>query len=158
MALTDKKPAGLLRALFRAPIWLYRWNLGWIMGKRFLLLTHTGRKSGLPRQAIIEVVSHDEATGVYYIAAAWQDKSDWYLNVRQTPAVGVQVRNYRFEARAEQIPVDGGAAQLWVYAQKYPAIFRGLAMVLLGERLPVNKETCRKVAESVPIISLTPTG
>jgi hypothetical protein len=31
-------------------------------------------------------------------------------------------------------------------------------MVMLGERLPPNKETCRKVAESVPVISLTPTG
>lgn len=31
MALTQKKPTGTLRALLRAPIWLYRMNLGWMM-------------------------------------------------------------------------------------------------------------------------------
>ena len=32
----------LRRALFRAPIWLYRLGLGGLLGGRFLLLTHTG--------------------------------------------------------------------------------------------------------------------
>jgi hypothetical protein len=36
--------------------------------------------------------------------------------------------------------------------------FGELVTVMLGERLPADKETCRKVAESVPIISLTPIG
>jgi hypothetical protein len=56
-------PRGLLRLALRLPIWLYRWRLGWLLGDRFLLLTHTGRKSGLPRQVVLEVVHHDEATG-----------------------------------------------------------------------------------------------
>ena len=158
MALTQKKPAGLLRALFRAPIWLYRWNLGWIMGGRFLLLTHTGRKTGLPRQTVIEVVSQDEATSTYYVAAAWRDRSDWYRNIQQNPAVGVQVRNHRFEARAEQISVTEGEEKLWDYAQEHRIAFGELVTLMLGERLPADKETCRKVAESVPLISITPTG
>jgi len=158
MALTHKRPTGVLRLLLRAPIWLYRWNLGRILGGRFLMLTHTGRKSGLQRQNVIEVVSHDEATGVYYIAAAWRDKSDWYRNIQQTPSVGVQVRNHRFKARAEQISVEEGEARLWDYAQKHPAAFKELVAVMLGVRLPVARETCRKVAESVPLISLTPAG
>lgn len=55
MPIGNKKPRGLLRLGFRLPIWLYRLNLGWILGERFLLLTHTGRKSGLVRQTVIEV-------------------------------------------------------------------------------------------------------
>ena len=42
----------LRRALFRAPIWLYRLGLGGLLGGRFLLLTHTGRTSGRPRQVV----------------------------------------------------------------------------------------------------------
>ncbi len=158
MALTQKKPTGLLRALFRAPIWLYRWNLGWILGGRFLLLTHTGRKTGLARQTVIEVVSHDEVTGVYYVAAAWRDRSDWYRNIQQNPAVGVQVRVHKFEALAEQISVSDGEELLWDYARKHPLAFKELTALMLGERLPADQETCRKLADSVPLISLTPTG
>ena len=158
MALTHKKPNRILRALLRAPIWLYRWNLGWMMGERFLLLTHTGRKSGQKYQTVIEVVSHDEATGTYYVAAAWREKSDWYRNIQQNPTVGVQVRNHRFEASAKQISAQEAEERLWDYAQKYPTAFGELVTVMLGERLPPDKEACRKVAESVPLISLTPIG
>lgn len=128
------------------------------MGGRFLLLTHIGRRSGLKRQTVIEVVSHDESAGITYVAAAWRDQSDWYRNIQQDPIVGVQVRNRRFQARAEEVSSQEAEARLWDYAQEHPTAFRELVMVMLGERLPPNKETCRKVAESVPVISLTPTG
>ena len=44
-----RPPHGLTRLLMRFPIWLFCMHLGWMVGERFLLLTHTGRKSGLPR-------------------------------------------------------------------------------------------------------------
>lgn len=158
MSLTRKKPTGIMRALLRAPIWLYRWNLGWMMGGRFLLLTHIGRNSGLQRQTVIEVVSFDQTTGVYYVAAAWRDRSDWYRNIQLSPAVGVQVRNHRFQAHANQISMREAEARLWEYAQRHPIAFGELVTIMLGERLPQNQETCHKVAESVPLISLTPKG
>jgi len=34
MAITDRKPTGLLRALLRTPIWLYRLRLGRLAGRR----------------------------------------------------------------------------------------------------------------------------
>lgn len=156
MRFTHKKPTGILRALLRAPILLYRWNLGWMLGGRFLLLSHTGRKSGLKRETVIEVVSYDKATGAYYVAAAWRDQSDWYRNLQQDPTVGVQVRNRSFPARAEEVATQEGEARLWDYARKHPTAFRELVMVMLGERMPPSKETCRKVAELVPVISLSP--
>jgi hypothetical protein len=62
-------PRGLARLAFRLPIWLYHLRLGWLLGDRVLLLTHIGRKSGLPRQAVIEVVRHDPASDTYIIAS-----------------------------------------------------------------------------------------
>jgi hypothetical protein len=49
-------PTGWVRALLRLPILLYRLHLGWLLGHRFLLLTHVGRKSGLQRRTVLEVV------------------------------------------------------------------------------------------------------
>ena len=50
------KPSGTLRLVFRLPIYLYRLNLGWLLGHRGLLLTHQGRKSGLLRETVLEVI------------------------------------------------------------------------------------------------------
>ena len=74
-------PSGFSRLLWRAPIWLYRAGLGWMMGNRFLLLNHIGRKSGLPRQAVVEVVVSNDEEGTFTIASGFGAKSDWYQNI-----------------------------------------------------------------------------
>ena len=156
MSLTRRRPTGLLRWFLRAPIWLYRYRLGWLLGQRFLMLTHLGRKSGQPHNTVIEVVSHDEQSGAYFVAAAWGEHSDWYCNLRKNPAVKVQVGNRSFEARADQLPVSEAEGRLWDYAQRHPAALRELTTVMLGERLPPTRETCQRLAESVPLIALIP--
>ena len=78
-----RPPHGLMRWLLRAPVWLYRLGLGGLLGDRFLLLTHIGRKSGQLRQNVLEVVEHDEATGAYVIASGWGDKADWLAMSRR---------------------------------------------------------------------------
>ena len=127
-----------------------------MLGNRFLLLTHTGRKSGLSRQVVLEVVDHEKETGVCHVAAAWREKADWYLNILKNPRVKLQVGNRRFEADAG--PISGGDAQkiLWAYARRHPAALRELTLVMLGERLPPSYETCGRLAESVPVIALKP--
>lgn len=156
MTITKRKPSGLLRLLLRMPILLYRMNLGFLFGGRFLMLTHTGRRSGLPRRAVIEVADHDESTGVYYLAAAWRERSDWYLNILRNPGVTVQVGNTRFEADASQISLEEAEEVLWRYAQKHPIALRELTLLILGERLAPARETCKRLAESIPMIALKP--
>jgi hypothetical protein len=86
--LSDTKlPHGVLRWLLRMPIWLHRLHMGWLLGDHFLMLTHIGRKSGLPRQSVLEVVGHDEATGIYIIASGWGEQADWLRNIQKHPNV-----------------------------------------------------------------------
>ena len=77
-----KYPSGISRLLFRAPIWLYKYNLGWLMSGRMLKITHIGRNSGEHRHVVLEVVKHDPTNDTYYIAAAWGEKSDWVKNIQ----------------------------------------------------------------------------
>ncbi len=58
-------PKGIKRLFFRFPIVLYKIGLGPLLGERFLKLTHTGRKSGLERETVLEVVKHNREAGVY---------------------------------------------------------------------------------------------
>ena len=122
MTLTHSKSSGLLRFLFRAPIFL----------------------------------CHKKNTDVYYVAAAWREKSDWYLNILKNQRVKIQVGNRKFEAEAGQISKREAEDVLWDYAQRYPVAMRELTAVILGERLSPTYETCVRLAESIPLIALVP--
>ena len=144
----------LLRAFMRFPIYLYRARLGWLFGERFLMLSHIGRKSGLTRYVVLEVVNQEPENNIFYIAAAWGKRADWYQNILANPKVTVQVKNRQFTALAETISQEAALENLWVYAQKYPAAFTQLIKTMLGESLPPSYETCKKLAEVVPLVAL----
>lgn len=138
------------------PIWLYRLNLGWVLGGRFLLLTHTGRKSGLPREAVIEIVDHDETEDVYFVASGWGERSQWFLNIQENPQVGVRVGRRAFEATATRLGEDEAAGVLARYARHHPSAFRTLTKAMVGEALGGAPEDCLRVAKSVPVIAIRP--
>jgi len=52
-------PSGVLRALLHLPVHLYHARLGVLLGHRFLLLVHTGRKTGAARETVLEVLHYD---------------------------------------------------------------------------------------------------
>jgi deazaflavin-dependent oxidoreductase (nitroreductase family) len=139
------------------PIWLYRLGLGWILGERFLLLTHTGRKSGLPRKTVLEVVDHDETEDVYFIASGWGERSQWFRNIQITPEVAVHVGTRSFQATAKRLAQEDAANVLARYAERHPSAFRALSKTMVGEALGATREECLRVARSVPLIALRPT-
>ncbi|GAB4463561.1 MAG: nitroreductase family deazaflavin-dependent oxidoreductase [Anaerolineales bacterium] len=154
--LTRRQPRGLLRLFLRMPIALYRVRLGWLLGGRFLMLTHTGRKSGQPRQTVLEVVYHDSETGAYFVAAAWRGKADWFKNVQANPAVQVTAGTRTFPAAAAVMQADEAARIFLAYARRYPLAFRELSRMMLGETLQPNMEDCLRMTQSVPLVALTP--
>jgi len=119
-------PTGLERWALRVPIKLYEWGLGPLLGRRFLLLRHTGAKTGLTRRTPLEVVKHEPDTGRYYVAVGFGRKSRWYNNLKQTPDAEIQVGRRTIDVRAEELnELDGG--ELMVdYAHRYPKAARAL--------------------------------
>ena len=142
----------------RLPIWLYRYRLGWLLGNRFLLLVHKGRKSGLPRQAVLEVVGYHEDTGVYVVAAAWGEKADWYLNILKTPVVWVRAGRKRFKAVASRLPEDHAQFELQLYARRHPIAFRQLAGLMfdLSTGSRPGDDLYRAFVRSIPLVALRP--
>ena len=154
--ITSKQPKGFLRFLFRLPLWLYRVKLDWLMGRRFLMLTHIGRKSGQPRQVVLEVVRHDTDTSVYFVAAGWRGKADWYKNIQEIPSVQVTVGEYTFKATAVVMQLVEAAATFYIYARRYPLAFHELSRLMMGEMLQSTQEDCFRLAQSVPLVKLIP--
>ena len=152
-SIVDRPPGALLRFSLRLPILLYRLGLGWMLGDRFLMLTHTGRKSGLPRQTVIEVVKHDKATDTYYVASGWGEKSDWYQNIRKTPQVTIQVRGRKFQTIAEFIPVEKAIDIVSTYAREHPVAFNELSGLFLGERMTKGSDAPERIAHKMPMVA-----
>lgn len=154
--MTRTTPKGLLRWFLRAPIWFYRNRLGWIFGKRFLMFTHTGRKSGRKIDTVVEVVFHDEEADRYFIASGWGEKAQWLLNIARNPEIDVIVGRRQFHAVTTRLSRETGAQALLAYAQKYPSAFKKLTRLMTGAELPADFEGVSQLAESVPIIAVDP--
>ena len=155
-SLVDHPPGKALRLGLRLPIWFYRLRLGWLLGHRFLLLTHTGRKSGLPRQTVIEVVRYEKETKTYYVVSGWGEKSDWYQNVRKLPQVGIHSGGDYFKAQAEFIGGEQAVEILEAYARDHPMAFNELSGLFLGERMTPNSDAPRRLAEKMPMVAFRP--
>ena len=89
-------PRGLLRMSLNIPAWLYRIGLGWLLGHRFLMLTHTGRRSRRRYQTVLEVAQYDPRTGASVVISAWGDRADWLRNIQAAPAIEIESTGRRY--------------------------------------------------------------
>ncbi len=155
-SITSNQPRGVLRFLFRLPILLYRAHMGWLLGGRFLMLTHIGRRSGQLRQVMLEVVMHEPDSKAYFVAAGWRGKADWFRNIQTNPAVQVVVGTRTFKAIASVVQPNEAADRFYVYARRFPLAFRELSRIMMGKMVQSTREDCLRLAQSVPLVKLMP--
>lgn len=84
-------------------IWLYRLGLGWLLGDRFLLLTHRDRWSRETRATVLDVLEADTRDGRYVVAATAGDQPGWLLDVARDPRVHVNIGADSFAAVAASL-------------------------------------------------------
>jgi deazaflavin-dependent oxidoreductase (nitroreductase family) len=149
------KPAGALRLAFRLPIFLYRLDLGWLLGHRFLLLVHRGRKSGLPRQTVLEVVLYDPAIQQSVVISAWGEDADWYRNLQKGPAIEIRTGRESYEPLQQFLSAEEAGAALASYERRHPWAARLLGR-LLGYPLGGPEAARRAFAESVRLVAFRP--
>lgn len=101
--------------LFKA---LYAVGLGPLVGRLVLLLTTTGRKSGLPR---VTPLQYEEIDGAIYLGSSRGLKADWVRNILFNPLVKLQVKGRRFEGVAEVVVEPDQIADFLEYRlRKHP--------------------------------------
>lgn len=117
-----RAPAFML-PIFRSPIFLYRIGLGWILGRRFMLLTHVGRRSGKVRRTILAVLRFDPYTREIMAISAWS-ASDWYLNIQASPALQVETGFTRYTPVQRVLSPEEIATLFVDYRRKHPCFSR----------------------------------
>ncbi len=146
MPLAPSPPAGLLRLVLRAPIWLYRLHLGWLFGHRLLLLTHRGRASGKVRQAVLEVVRFDSDSRQSVVLAGWHGEVDWYRNLQVHPALMVTTGRERYVPAQRMLDAAQTAAELQAYVARHPLVARWVLARLFGLQLAPHDANLRDAA------------
>lgn len=123
-------PKGLLRLGFRLPVYFYRLGLGWLMGKRFVLINHRGRVTGLPRQTVVEVVERDPETGTITVVAGYGARTQWYRNLKAQPEVVIQLGRRKIPVTAVFVPPEAGEEIMVRYMKRYGMLTRELFSIL----------------------------
>lgn len=149
------RPTGLTRALLRAPLLLYRWHLGWLLGGRFLRLEHVGRVSGATRRTVLEVVDRD-ADGRVTVASGWGPGSQWYRNLRAHPEATIQIGRRRMPVTATFPDADDAAPALVRYAGRHPRAARALFRYMGAGPVDGSPESLRAAAHHIPWVRFVP--
>jgi deazaflavin-dependent oxidoreductase (nitroreductase family) len=118
-----------------------------------LLLTTTGRKSGLPR---VTPLQFEEVDDVYYVASARGQEADWFRNLLANPQVEIQVRGQRISALAEPITEAKRIADfLELRLERHP---RMIGAMLRLEGLPsrYSRADLEEFAASIAAVAIHP--
>ena len=126
---------GFRRVIHRLPLALYRVGLGGLLGHRFVLIHHLGRRSGQWRQVVVEVAERDQSTGAVTVMSGYGTGSDWYRNLLADPSARIQMGKHSVSAHAVPLTPDESGEVIHRYGQHHPLAVRSL-LRFLG--LPVD--------------------
>lgn len=150
-----RKPGFLLRLGFRFPVYLYSIGLGWLFGKKFLRLTHEGRRTGRIRHTVLEVVSYDEVKQESVVAAAYGVTSDWYRNIQSSDALEIRTGFRRYAPSQRFLSPDEAYDELTEYEVRHPRTFRSL-LRMVSIAYDGSESQRRKIASIVPMVAFRP--
>ena len=117
-----RAPAILL-PMFKLPLVLYRLRLGWLLGHRFMQLTHVGRRSGKVRKTVLAVLQFDAQTREVKAVSAWS-ASEWYKNIQAAPAQQVETGWVRYAPVQRDLSAEELARLLVDYCRQHPIFSR----------------------------------
>ena len=134
---------------------LYAIGLGPVIGKIILLLTTTGRKTGLKR---VTPLQYEEISGKYYLGAARGLQADWVRNIQNNPQVEVRVKSLNFYGQAEVVTDPARFADfVEIRLKRHPLIVGTIMQKAHGLSKHPSREQLEKLAENEVLVVVTPT-
>jgi len=147
------------RRLLRAPARLYDWHAGWLLGPRFVRLTHIGRRTGRPYQTILETIGTDQEVGELLVLVGMGRSADWYRNIQERPALELATMRRRFRPVHRLLEEREAVLALAEYERRNRwALFviRPVLSWLAGWHYNGGDEARRRLAQQLPIVAFRP--
>ncbi len=100
-----------LRIVFKAPLYLWRMGLGFLIGRYIMVITTTGRKSGEPRHTMAEW--HPLSSGRKFVPVNYGERAQWYRNVAADPHVTIQTSEGTEHVIARRVTDDAELIEVY---------------------------------------------
>ncbi len=95
---SQQKPTGLFKWVLHIPTWVFRARLGFVFGKRFLMIEHSGRKSSKLYRTVLEVAGRAPEAREWIVTSGTGPSADWYRNVSAGGVAAVWIGSRRYRA------------------------------------------------------------
>ena len=157
----ESPPGPILKRLFGVPAALYRARGGWLLGRRFLLLTHRGRRSGRRYETVLEVLRWDPWRDEATVMSGFGPAAQWYRNVLAGGAAQVRIGRRRFAPSVRVLEPDEAVAALATYERANRLIaplVRRILSRLAGFHYDGSEASRRRVVETLPLMAFRPGG
>jgi deazaflavin-dependent oxidoreductase (nitroreductase family) len=115
-----QKPTGIFKHFLHAPTWLYRAHLGFLLGNRFLMIEHSGRKSGNSYRTVLEVAGRYPGKNEWIVTSGTGPNADWYRNLQANGIDAVWIGSTRNEASVRFLEADEAARVMAKYETDHP--------------------------------------
>ena len=152
-----RRPGRLALAVFRMPQRAYRHDAGRLLGRTFLLLVHTGRKTGQPHSTVAMVLRYNRDTREAVICSAWGPDADWVRNLRAGPPVRVQLGRESYTPEHRFLSEGEGFEVAVHFRCEHPWRLRLLSTILGWGDLR-DDDTAREFTRTHPFVALQPAG
>lgn len=133
---------------------MYAIGLGPVIGRIILLLTTTGRKTGLKR---ITPLQYEEIDGKYYLGSARGLQADWVRNIQANPNVTIRVKSLEFQGHAEVVTDPARFADfVEIRLQRHPFMVGTIMQKAHGLPKRPSREQLEKLAENEALVIIKP--
>jgi deazaflavin-dependent oxidoreductase (nitroreductase family) len=149
-----RRPGRLALALFRMPLRAYRHGAGALLGRTFLQVTHVGRKTGQPHNAVAMVLRYDGAAHEAVICAAWGPETDWG-NLRAGPAARVRLGRESFTPEHRFLSDDEACDVAARFRRQHPHRLRLISSILGWGDLRDDARV-RRFVQTHPFVAFRP--
>jgi deazaflavin-dependent oxidoreductase (nitroreductase family) len=153
------KNKSILRAFLRAPIHLYRLRLGFLLGHRFLLLTHTGRITGRRFQTVLEVMEYRERSHEAVVMSGFGRSANWLRNVETNGWAEINIGSEDFRASFRFLDEDDAMRVVAAYErhnQFMLPVVKWVLSRLLGWKYTATEPDRRRLVRNLPLIGFRP--
>jgi deazaflavin-dependent oxidoreductase (nitroreductase family) len=146
----------LIRRLLHAPVALYRHGAGRLLGHRFLLLAHRGRRSGRRYETVLEVVRWDGARREAVVLSGFGRRAQWFRNVEAGGALEVRIARLAFEPEVRVLDAAEAADALGGYERRNrfaaPVVRRVLSR-LAGFDYDGSAASRERLVQTLPLVA-----
>jgi deazaflavin-dependent oxidoreductase (nitroreductase family) len=130
-----------------------------MLGRRFLRLTHVGRRSGRIYQTVLEVVGQNRSTNEVIVVAGPGRSAQWYRNLQAQEAIEVAIAGQRFTPVHRELSTSEATAVLADYERRNrcvgPLVQRLLSW-LVGWSYDGTESARQRLVAELPLIGLRP--